>query len=73
MSGIYGDMLLAFPEQLQSISIFAMDAKVTGGWTIDNTRQFDVRGVFHHTGGKQLKENGGRQRMAFDRHNILHP
>ena len=59
MSGTYGDMLIAFPEQLRKVNVFKMEAKVNGGWTVDGKTQFSVRGIFHHTTGKQIKENGG--------------
>lgn len=59
MGGIYGDMLMAFPEQLQCFSVFKMSAKINGGWVVDDKNILSICGVLHHTGGKQLKENGG--------------
>ena len=64
MSGVYGDMLLAWPEQMRSISIFEMNPKVNGGWEKicdqqGNLITFEVTGVFQNTRGGGVKESNG--------------
>lgn len=59
MSGIYGDFLLAFPEQFTTITVYAMTPKVNGGWSkVEQSDQL-VKGIFQNTGGKQLRNSNG--------------
>lgn len=59
MSGIYGETLLAFPEQFRFIEVFQMEAEVNAGWSIDEDSRKRIRCLYQHTGGKRLKETGG--------------
>lgn len=56
---IYGDLLLAFPEQMRSISVFDMTAKMNGGWAVDESSRTTVRGIFQNTRGNQTKDQNG--------------
>lgn len=58
MNGVYGDMLLHFPEQKRTITVYSMTPKVNGGWTVNNDQQ-SVRGIWQHTSPKQLKDSNG--------------
>lgn len=58
MAGIYGDMLLAWPEQHTEITVYEMQPKINGGWEEPENAKV-VRGIYQHTGGKNLKENNG--------------
>lgn len=64
MSGIYGDMLLAWPEQQRTIQIYDMTPKVNGGWNVvkdqsGNVIYTTIIGVFQNTRGGGVKENNG--------------
>lgn len=59
MGGIYGDMLIAFPEQLRMVTVFAMIPKINGGWEVVEKSKHSIQGVLQHTGGKAIKESGG--------------
>lgn len=64
MAGVYGDMLLAWPEQQRAIDVFDMTPKVNGGWDIVTDQQGQkivqtVIGVFQNTRGGGLKESNG--------------
>lgn len=59
MSGIYGDMLLAWPEQQRSITVYDMTAKVNGGWDVVDGSQQTIIGVFQNTRGGGDKDSNG--------------
>lgn len=59
MAGIYGDFLLAFPEQFQTLIVFSMTAQINGGWIIDEGTEQQVLGIYQQTGGKQIVDNNG--------------
>lgn len=64
MSGIYGDMLLAWPEQMRTLEIYEMKPLVNGGWekVVDQSGQLitqTILGVFQNTRGGGLKESNG--------------
>ena len=65
MSGVYGDMLLAWPEQNRKIEVYDMKPKVNGGWqaVIDEQTgeliKTTVMGVFQNTRGKSIKDSNG--------------
>ena len=59
MSGIYGDMLLAWTEQQRTITVYEMTANVNGGWTIVPDSSVSIIGVFQNTRGGGLKDNNG--------------
>ena len=65
MSGVYGDMLLAWPEQMRTLSVYDMEAKINGGWnkvvdpqTGDLITQ-TIIGVFQNTRGGGVKDSNG--------------
>ena len=64
MAGVYGDMLLAWPEQKRILSVYDMTPKVNGGWEVVKDQQgkvimADVVGVFQNTRGGGLKDSNG--------------
>lgn len=59
MSGIYGETLLAFPEQMVTLTVFSMTAEINGGWTRDENSDITIQGIYQHTGGKKLTESNG--------------
>ena len=64
MSGVYGDMLLAWPEQQRLIEVYDMEPKVNGGWTVikdksGNVIKTSVIGVFQNTRGGSIKDGNG--------------
>lgn len=64
MSGIYGNMLLAWPEQYRPLEVFDMKPKVNGGWDIvkdqsGKTITISIIGVFQNTRGGGIKEGNG--------------
>lgn len=59
MSGIYGDMLLAFPEQMESVSVYQMTPRQGGGWTSVTGSTITVKGIIQNTTGDALKDASG--------------
>ena len=65
MSGVYGDMLLAWPEQQRSLEVYDMTPKVNGGWDPVVDQQTGkvitttVIGVFQNTRGGGVKDSNG--------------
>ena len=65
MSGVYGDMLLAWPEQMRGLSVYDMKAKVNGGWdkVVDPVSgeliTTAITGVFQNTRGGGVKDSNG--------------
>lgn len=64
MAGIYGDMLLAWPEQQRTIQIYDMTPKVNGGWDVVKDQSGEVIyttiiGVFQNTRGGGVKDSNG--------------
>jgi len=56
---IYGNNLLAFPEQYVTLTVYSMTAQVNGGWTRDADSDRTIQGIYQHTGGKKLTESNG--------------
>jgi hypothetical protein len=56
---VYGDLLLAFPEQKRSLTVYQMKAKINGGWDIIDGSSKNVSGIYQNTRGKQLKDSNG--------------
>ena len=67
MSGVYGDMLLAWPEQQRNLEVYDMTPKVNGGWDPVVDQQtgkvitMTVIGVFQNTRGGGVKDSNGNQ------------
>ena len=57
--GVYGDMLLAFPEQFRTVTVFDMEARINGGWEMVHGSEATVRGIYQNTRGKQLADSNG--------------
>lgn len=57
--GIYGDMLLAFPEQRATATIYDMEAEINAGWTRVQGSDQLISCIFQHTTGKRLQDNNG--------------
>ena len=49
MSGVYGDFLLAFPEQYRTVTVYSMTPKINGGWTIDENSSLAIKGIYQDT------------------------
>ena len=58
MGGIYGDMLLAWPEQMQTFNIFDMAAQINGGWTASELSEA-ITGIMQNTRGTSVKDSNG--------------
>lgn len=56
--GVYGDMLLAFPEQFTSITVYSQTPDYNGGW-ITGTDQRSVTGIIQNTTGNRIKDSNG--------------
>lgn len=61
MGGVYGDFILAFPEQFTSITVYSMTARINGGWIKDENSDRIIRGIFQHTGGRRIKDSNGNK------------
>lgn len=59
MAGIYGDMLLAWPEQQRTVTVFDMKPKINGGWEIVQGSSAIVIGIYQNTRGNNVKESNG--------------
>jgi hypothetical protein len=58
MNGAYGSIMQAFPEQLITVTYFAMDPKHGSGWET-RTQVRQIQGVLQCTGGRKVKESNG--------------
>lgn len=56
--GIYGDMLLAWPEQMRTLTVYEMQPELPGGWS-EEENPLEIRGIIQHTSGRRLKDLGG--------------
>ena len=62
---VYGDMLLFFPEQRRSLTVYDMKPKINGGWdkVVDPTSgqviTQTITGVFQNTAGDQTRDSNG--------------
>lgn len=65
MSGIYGDMLLAWPEQNRPLEVYDQDPSINAGWDpVKNPQtgkiiKATVVGVFQNTRGGGVKDSNG--------------
>ena len=65
MSGIYGDMLLAWPEQNRSLEVYDQNPGINAGWAPVTDPQTGkiikttVVGVFQNTRGSGVKDSNG--------------
>ncbi len=59
MSGIYGDMLLFYPEQRTTVSVYKMSPLMNSGWQKDEASVKKISCIFQNTSGKQLKDSNG--------------
>lgn len=59
MSGVYGDMLLFFPEQMRSLTVYEMTPKVNGGWTRLLGSDMTIIGIYQNGAGSRIKEGNG--------------
>ena len=61
---VYGDMLLYWPEQRRSLTIYNMIPKINGGWqkVLDQNGDLitqTITGVFQNTSGDQTRDGNG--------------
>lgn len=64
MSGVYGDMLLAWPEQNTTLEVYDMKPKINAGWdkVVDQSGNLitqTVIGVFQNTRAGGIKDSNG--------------
>ena len=65
MAGVYGDMLLAWPEQNRQLEVYDQDPRINAGWdpvTDPQTGKIiktTVVGVFQNTRGGGVKDSNG--------------
>lgn len=59
MAGVYGDMLLAWPEQQITITVYSMTPKVNGGWDNVEGSQETIIGILQNTRGGGDKDSNG--------------
>ena len=65
MSGIYGDMLLAWPEQNRQLEVYDQNPLINAGWDPVKDPQTGkiikttVVGVFQNTRGGGIKDSNG--------------
>ncbi len=65
MSGIYGDILLAWPEQNRTIEVYDQNPKINAGWDAVTDPQTGkviktpIVGVFQNTRGGGIKNSNG--------------
>lgn len=57
--GIYGDMLLVFPEQFRTFTAYEMNALINGGFEKVEGSERDVLGIVQNTKGNAIAEQGG--------------
>ena len=65
MGGVYGDMLLFFPEQRRSVTVYQMEPKINGGWTVTANSNLTISCIFQNTAGGQLKDSNGNQAKGY--------
>lgn len=56
---VYGDMLLFFPEQRRSLTVYAMEPKINGGWNKVLGSEQSITGIFQNTAGDQTRDQNG--------------
>ena len=61
---VYGDMLLYWPEQRRSLTLFDMTPKINGGWTkvtdqSGNLITQTITGVYQNTSGNSTTDSNG--------------
>ena len=56
---VYGDLLLAFPEQRRTINVYKMTPQINGGWTKVDGSDITVTGIYQNTRGNMLKDSNG--------------
>lgn len=59
MGGIYGDMILAFPEQMRTFTAYQMNPLVNGGWERIEGGEIEILGILQNTKGNAIAEQGG--------------
>lgn len=59
MSGIYGDMLLAWPEKQSSLTVYDMTPQINGGYEVVDGSEVAIIGVFQNTRGHATKDSNG--------------
>jgi hypothetical protein len=62
--GVYGDMLLYWPEQRRALTLFDMKPKINGGWdkVVDQQGKLitqTITGVYQNTGGDSTVDSNG--------------
>ena len=59
MGGIYGDMLLFYPEQRTETEVYTMKPLINGGWKKDEGSIKKISCIFQNTTGRSLKDSNG--------------
>lgn len=58
MSGVYGSVLSAFPEQIEKIAVFAMSPKINGGFE-KRGEVVHIKGLYQSTQAKNITDSNG--------------
>ena len=68
MSGIYGDILLAWPEQQEAFTAFKQNPLINGGWERILGSDVSFIGVLQNTKGAGIKDGNGNliKSMGFE-------
>lgn len=66
MAGVYGDMLLAWPEQNRPLEVYDQNPLINAGWEAVRDQSGEiikttVMGVFQNTRGGGIKDSNGNQ------------
>jgi hypothetical protein len=56
--GIYGNSLVSFSEQMQTVSYYNQTPKINGGWE-NKTSPINKQVIFHSTGTRAIKDSNG--------------
>lgn len=57
--GIYGEFLLAFPEQYKTITVYDMTPLINGGFSVVPNSEQIILGIYQNTSGRRLQDSNG--------------
>lgn len=56
---IYGEFLLAFPEQYKTITVYDMTPLINGGFSVVPHSEQIILGIYQNTSGRRLQDSNG--------------
>lgn len=56
---IYGEFLLAFPEQYKTITVYDMTPLINGGFSVVPDSEQIIKGIYQNTSGRRLQDSNG--------------